>query len=87
MTPTPCDDWCEATSKVPCMVWTDDPASCVAHCEQVEIPTQSKCVPLFAAWTKCIKNTPPSEICDATVNPCAYTYNSLQLCSELPATE
>jgi len=55
LAPTPCDEWCGATTGFTCEYY--EPASCVLQCEEAGL-ANSRCSALMEATVACFRNAP-----------------------------
>jgi hypothetical protein len=65
--PTACDDWCYQTQRVLC--WDEDPADCVASCEEFGRPQDPECMPLWEDVLRCYSAQPDNAGCGPEWEP------------------
>ncbi len=78
--PTLCDDWCDANDRVRCGDYLEDPASCVASCEETQTSINHDCKTALNAAVECLRNTPAGNAYCSS-QPCSSEISAVYACS------
>ena len=77
--PTPCDDYCYEVERVFC--WDEDPADCVASCEEFGRPKDPECRARWEEMLACLQGLPDGAGCTAVFPmPCEAEHTAVYDC-------